>query len=533
MVAKTFGAALHGVDAHAITIEVSVGQGINTFLVGLPDSAVKESLMRVEIAIKSAGLQMPRQRVVINLAPADIPKTGTGFDLPIALAILAASGQLKHPDILREFIVMGELGLDGSILPVRGILPIALLAQHQNFKGMIVPKANQPEASLVSRELALGMNDLKGTVDFLNNADRLLNGSSQPKQFLSDSLHQVDFIEDFADVKGQDSMKRVLEIAAAGGHNVLFTGPPGSGKTMLSRRLPSILPPMSINECLETSRVHSVAGHLSKGLVTTRPFRSPHHTTSDVALAGGGTMPQPGEISLAHNGILFLDELPEFKRQALEVLRQPLEEHSVQVSRAKMTLRFPADFMLVASMNPCPCGYHNHPDRQCTCSTQMIRKYVSRISGPLLDRIDLQLKVLPVPFYELERAPRGENSSTIRARVTKVRSIQSLRGSISARLSSREIQTHCVLDEGSKRLLYKTMSFSQLSARAYERILKVSRTIADLAGSESIKIERVAEAVHYRGLDVHMASLPMAKSKGQVFSLTGCEDDPVMLRSMM
>lgn len=509
MVAKTFGAALQGVEAVPITLEVSVGQGLHTFLVGLPDNVVKESLIRIEVAIKSSGLHMPRTKIVINLAPADLQKTGAAFDLPLALGILAASGQIENSNLLNEYMIAGELGLDGSIQSIRGVLPMAILARNKKLKGLIIPNHNQCEAALVNNLNIYGMATLKEAVEFFNQGCLAKETSLiNTREIFSDT--SLEFAEDFADVKGQDNMKRVLEIAAAGGHNVIFIGPPGSSKTMLARRMTTILPPLSLQEALETTRIYSVAGKLPDqvGLIAHRPFRSPHHTTSDIALTGGGSVPQPGEISLAHNGILFMDELPEFKRAALEVLRQPLEEKKITVSRAKMTLLFPASFMLIASMNPCPCGYYNHPERKCTCSPLMVKKYMARISGPLLDRIDLQLKVSPVAFTDLDRPSVGETSTVIRKRVIHARTIQAKRNitehgyTINAHLTGKQIEKYCALNDGCKKFLHKSMQTLQLSARAYERILKVCRTIADLSGNEAIRIEHVAEAVHYRNLDV-------------------------------
>jgi magnesium chelatase family protein len=522
MVARTFGAALHGVDAIPVRIEVSVGQGMNVFLVGLPDSAVRESLMRIEIAIRSVDMYMPRHKVVINLAPAGIQKTGTGFDLPITLGILAASEQLDNPDLLKNFMIAGEVGLDGSILPTNGVLPMAIQARQSGLQGIIVPRENEREASMIKGIEVFGASCLKEVMQFFSEACKQSRATSTATIQLPGTTYQVDDApesasEDFSDVKGQEGMKRVMEIAAAGAHNLILIGPPGSSKTMLAKRMPSILPPLTLQESLETTRIHSVAGLLDNraGLIEKRPFRSPHHTCSDIALSGGGPVPRPGEISMAHNGVLFMDELPEFKRVALEVLRQPMEERKVLISRAKMSLEFPANFMLVASMNPCPCGYHNHPERKCTCSPFAVAKYIARISGPLLDRIDLQMNVAPVSFFDLDRLPAGESSKTIRERVIKARNRQHERNVLAngasvtnANLSRKQLLEYCDVDESSKKLLYQSMDAMQLSARAYERILKVCRTIADLAGCDKIKMEHVAEAIHYRSLDRQMQHQP-------------------------
>ena len=522
MVVKTYGSALQGIEAFPIAVEVSVDQGVGIFLVGLPDNIVKESLMRMETAIKSIGLRMPRTKVVINLAPADITKSGAGLDLPLTLGVLAASGQIKNPERLKDFIMMGELGLDGAMQPISGALSIAILARSKKLKGLILPQENRHEAALVNNINVYGMSHLNEVVTFFNSAEALPEASAVTTRENFFNSH-LKFDEDFCDVKGQENMKRVLEIAAAGGHNVLFIGPPGSSKTMLARRMPTILPPLTLHESLETTRLYSIAGQLKnkQGLMIHRPFRAPHHTISDTALVGGGTIPRPGEISLAHNGLLFLDELPEFKRAALEALRQPLEERTVTISRAKITLNFPSSFMLIASMNPCPCGYYTHEERKCTCSQQAVQKYLARISGPLLDRIDLQLKVSPVPFYELDCAKTGETSAVICGRVVKAREVQQHRNktdlgpTINANLTSKQIREHCSLEESSKKLLYKSMASLQLSARAYERILKVCRTIADLAGCESIKMDHVAEAVHYRSLDLQHTHKEPVKVKKQ------------------
>lgn len=507
MLVKTYGSAVYGVDAITITIEVNVSEGQFTSVIGLPDNAVKESIQRVESALKTNNYWMPRTKVVINLAPADIKKTGSAFDLSIAIGVLGASEQLPEETPLNEYIIMGELSLDGTVQPIKGALPIAIQARKEGFKGLILPKQNCREAGMVNNLNVYGVTHINEVIEFFKNP-----ASLQPTvvNTRDEFYHaQYEFEIDFCDVKGQANIKRALEIAAAGGHNAILIGPPGAGKTMLAKRIPTILPPLTLHEALETTKIHSVAGKLPENatLISKRPFRSPHHTVSDAALVGGGGIPQPGEISLAHNGVLFLDELPEFKRTALEVMRQPMEERKVVISRAKLALEFPASFMLIASMNPCPCGFYNHPEKQCTCPPGAIQKYLNKISGPLLDRIDLHVEVTPVPFAELSKQQQTEKSESIRERVIKARDIQAERYKDSpgtycnAQMSSKQLKEICVISTVGQNLLKAAMDKLNLSARAYDRILKVSRTIADLEGSEDIKPEHLAEAIHYRSLD--------------------------------
>lgn len=506
MLVKLFGAAVQGIDATIITIEVNSSRGIKFFLVGLPDSAVKESHERIVSALQVNGYKFPTCQIVINMAPADIRKEGSSYDLPLAIGILAATGTINS-DKLGKYLLIGELSLDGSLQPVKGALPIAIAARAQGFKGFILPKQNAREAAVVNNLQVYGVDNITEVIDFFNGKKELIPTIVNTREEFYQN--QINFPFDFSDVKGQENVKRALEVAAAGGHNLIMIGAPGSGKSMMAKRLPSILPPLSLGESLETTKIHSVAGKLNKdsSLIATRPFRSPHHTISQVAMVGGGASPQPGEISLAHNGVLFLDELPEFNRSVLEVLRQPLEDRQITISRAKYTLNYPASFMLVASMNPCPCGYYNHPTRNCVCNPGQVQKYLNKISGPLLDRIDIQIEIVPVPFEKISEQQPGESSASIRERVIRARQIQTERFAnyprihCNAQMTSKLLHQYAQPDSQGLQLLKNAMTRLNLSARAYDRILKVARTIADLEGSESIRSQHLAEAIGYRNLD--------------------------------
>lgn len=506
MLIKVFGAAVQGIDAYVVTVEASTSRGIRFFLVGLPDSAVKESHERIVSAFQANGYKFPSCQIIINMAPADIRKEGAAYDLPLAIVIMASAGEVSTC-MLDDYIIMGEMGLDGTLQPVRGALSMAIKARSEGFKGIILPTQNAPEAAVIEGLEVYGARNLREVVDLLNERPGHIGTLEKPAW--AGTAQSEAYKADFADVKGQNSVKRALEVAAGGGHNLIMIGPPGSGKSMMARAMPSILPPLTEDESIETTRIHSVAGYTGHGasLITERPFRHPHHTITNVALTGGGNNGQPGEISLAHNGLLYLDELPEFTRSALEVLRQPLEDRTIVISRAKYRVEYPASFMLVASMNPCPCGYYNHPTKECHCSPPMIERYLGRVSGPLMDRFDIQCEILPVGFDDMSSDEKSETSAQIRERVIRVRGVQADRFRdekgiyCNAQMDSRLLHRYAKAEPAAIRMLGEAMNRLNLSARAYDRILKVARTIADMDLSESIRSQHIAEAIGYRSLD--------------------------------
>ncbi|MDR0864134.1 MAG: YifB family Mg chelatase-like AAA ATPase [Candidatus Symbiothrix sp.] len=506
MLVKAYAAALQGVNATLITIEVNCSKGIKFFLVGLPDVSIKESHERITSALEFNGMRFPRKQIVVNMAPADIRKEGAAYDLPLAIGILAAAEKIKA-DKVGDYLMMGELSLDGNLKSVKGVLPIAIKAKEEGFKGVILPKANVREAAVIKDLEVFGVDNIHEVIQFFNDELALERTIIDPrKEFYS---NQAAIEWDFSEVKGQESAKRAMEVACAGGHNLILIGSPGSGKSMLAKRIPSILPPLSLSESLETTKIHSVAGKINHNgsLIAVRPFRSPHHTISSVAMVGGGSYPQPGEISLAHNGVLFLDEIAEFNKVVLEVLRQPLEDRKITISRAKFTVEYPAGFMLVASMNPCPCGHYNNPNKDCVCQPQQVQKYLNRLSGPLLDRIDIQVEIVPVPFVDISDTRPAESSENIRKRVIQARQIQENRFAgepgiyCNAQMHTRLLHKHAQPDPGGLLQLKNAMERLSLSARAYDRILRVARTIADLEGAENVQANHIGEAISYRNLD--------------------------------